>query len=83
MMRVLAGTCGRRRLRADDIGANGADQPHIVADDLISSPLLERLVDINRVAEIDRAGEVLLRAVEAVQRGALFGPQDAVASAVR
>ena len=41
------------------------------------APLLERLVDAEREAEVDRAGEVLLGAVEAVQRGELLGPQHA------
>ena len=46
---------------------------------MISSraPLLERLVDAERVAEIDGAREVLLRAVEAMQRRELLRPQHA------
>ena len=46
---------------------------------MISSraPLLERLVDVDRVAEVDRAREVLLGAVEPMQRGQLLGPQHA------
>ena len=46
---------------------------------MISSraPFLERLFDAEREAEVDRAREVLLGAVEAMERGELLGPQHA------
>ena len=43
----------------------------------LAAPLLERLLDAERVAEVDRAREVLLGAVEAMQRRQLLGAQDA------
>ena len=46
-------------------------------DDLLAAPLLERLLDAERVAEVDRAREVLFGAVEAMHRRELFGPQHA------
>ena len=52
----------------DDIGARHANQAHVVAEYLFPSPLLERLFDAERVAEIDRAGEVLLARIETVHR---------------
>ena len=58
-------------------GRDHADQAHVVADDLVLAPLLERLVDAERVAEVHGAREVLLRAVEAVQRPQLLGAQHA------
>ena len=63
--------------RGDDVGPDRADEADEVARDLVLAPLLERLVDAERVAEVDRAREVLLGAVEAVQREQLFGAQDA------
>ena len=73
---LAAGVAGRRQ-RDDDVGTNRANQPHVVGGDLLAAPLLERLVDAERVAEVDRAREVLLGAVEAVQRGELAGAQHA------
>ena len=59
----------------DDVGARHADQAHVIADDLVTSPFLERLFDAERVAEVDRAREVLLGRVEAMHRRELFGAQ--------
>ena len=61
----------------DHVRPDRANQAHVVRRDLVASPLLERLFETERVAEIDSAGEVLLGAVEAVQRGQLFRPQHA------
>ena len=61
----------------DHVGTNHPNETDEVARDLVAAPLLECLVDGERKAEVDRAGEVLLRPVEAVQRGELFGPQHA------
>ena len=59
------------------VGANRANQPDVVAEDLVAAPLLERLLDAEREAEVDRAREVLLGAVEAVQRRQFLGAQHA------
>ena len=75
-MVLAAGVAGRRQ-RDDHVRTNRANQAHVVGGDLVASPLLERLVDAERVAEIDRAREVLLGAVEAVQRRELAGAQHA------
>ena len=45
-------------------GPDRPDQPDVVAEDLLPAPLLERLVDAERVAEVHGAREVLLGAVE-------------------
>ena len=61
----------------DHVRADRSDHPHVVGGDFVTSPLLERLVDAERVAEVDRAREVLLRAVEAMQCRELLRPQNA------
>ena len=61
----------------DHVGTNHPNQTDEVAGDLVAAPLLECLVDGERKAEVHRAGEILLRAVEAVQRRELLGPQHA------
>ena len=73
---LSAGVAGGRQ-RHDHVGTNHADQPHVVGGDLLAAPFFERLVDPERVAEIDRPGEVLFRAVEAVKRRQLAGAEDA------
>ena len=72
---MLAAAVAIRPESQDDIRTNHPDQPHVVGGDLVASPLLERLIDRERVSEVDSAREVLLGAVEAVQRGQLLGPQ--------
>src|SRR2546428_312277 len=72
---MLAARVARRWKRDDDVGADHANQPHVVGGDLVTAPLLERLFDAERVAEIDRAREVLVRAVEPVQRRQLLRSQ--------
>ena len=59
----------------DHVGADRADHAHVVAEDLLVAPLLERLFDAEREAEVDRAREVLLGAVELVRRQQLLGAQ--------
>ena len=60
--------------KADDhVGPDGADVAHVVADDFVVAPLLDRLLDAERVAEVHRAREELLRAVEAVDGEQLLG----------
>ena len=49
-----------------DIGPDRTDHPDEVAEDLLPPPLLEGFLDAERVAEVDRAGEVLLGTVESV-----------------
>ncbi len=58
-------------------GRDGADVPDEIADDLVAPPLLDRLLEAERVAEVDRAREVLLRAVEPVNGEQLLGAQHA------
>ena len=60
----------------DDVRANGADHPDVVAENLLLAPLLEGLVDAERVAEIHRPGEVLFGAVEAMRGEQLLRSQD-------
>src|SRR3989442_2287994 len=72
---MLAARVARRWKRDDDVGADHANQPHVVGGDLVTAPLLERFFDAERVAEIDRAREVLVRAVEPVQRRQLLRSQ--------
>ena len=57
------------------VGPDGADHAHVVAEDGLAAPLLERLLDAEREAEVDRAREVLLGAVELVHRRQFFGAQ--------
>ena len=59
----------------DHVGTNRADHAHVVAEDLVVAPLLERLFDAEREAEIDRAREELLGAVEAMRREQFLGAQ--------
>ena len=61
----------------DDVGPDGADVADEVADDLVVPPFLDRLFDAEREAEVDRAGEVLLGAVEPVDGQQLLGAQHA------
>jgi len=50
----------------DDVGTRGADVPDEIADDLVVPPLQDGLLEAERVAEINRAREELLCAVEPV-----------------
>ncbi len=59
----------------DDVGPNRADQPDVIAEDLLPPPLLVGLVRAERVAEVDGAREVLLGAVELVHREQFLGPR--------
>ena len=61
----------------DHVGTRGADVPDEIADDLLAPPLLDGLLEAERVAEVDRAREVLLRAVEPVNGEQLLGAQHA------
>ena len=63
--------------RHDDIGPQGPDVTHEVAEDLLTPPLLERFLLAERVAKIHCAREVLLGAIEAMRREELLGPEDA------
>src|SRR6202030_288302 len=73
MMLPSARTGGRHA--GHHIRPNHADQADEVADDLVPPPFFVRLFDAERVPEVDRAGEVLLGPVEAVERGELLGTQ--------
>ena len=74
---MLAAAVAAAEEAGDDVGADGADVADVVADDLVVPPLLDRFLDAEREAEVDRAGEVLLGAVEAVHREQLLGAQHA------
>ena len=63
--------------RDHHVGPREPDQSHVVADDLVLAPLLERLVDAERVAEIHGAREELLGAIDAVRGQQLLGAQHA------
>ena len=54
--------------REHHIRAEGADEPHQVADNLLAAPFLDDLLRIERIAVVDGAGEVLFGAIEAVRR---------------
>ena len=73
---VLAAASAVGRHRDDDVRAHHADEAHDVGEDLVLAPLRERLLDAERVAEVDRAREELLGAVDAVRREQLLGAQD-------
>ena len=64
---MLAAAATVRIHRRDDIGTHGSDHPDEVAEDGFTPPQRERLVTAERVAEIDRAGEVLFGTVEAMR----------------
>ena len=63
--------------RDDDVGPQHADQANVVASDFVAPPLVDHFLGIERVAVIDRAREVLLRAVDAMRRQQLGGAQHA------
>src|SRR5439155_12655104 len=66
-----------RHQRDHDIGTDRANEPDEIARNFVASPLLERLVDAERVAEVDCAREVLFGAVESMERRELLGSQHA------
>ena len=72
---MLAAAATSWRQGGHDIGTDGADHPHEVAEDLLPAPPLEGLLDAEGVAEVDGAGEVLLGAVQPVGGVQLLGPQ--------
>ena len=73
---MLPAVLSLRAHRGDHVGTHGADDAHHVAQHLLAAPPRERLFPAERVPEIDRAGEVLLGAVEPVRGQQLLGPQD-------
>ena len=74
---VLAAASPVRTHRHDDVGPQGPDVTHEVAEDLLPPPLLERFLLAERVAKVHRAREVLLGAIEAMRRQELLGAEDA------
>src|SRR3954462_13627880 len=72
---MLAPSSTAAKKSDDDIGTNRANVADEVADDLVMTPLLARLFDAERESEVHRPREVLLRAVEPMNRQQLFGPQ--------
>ena len=75
MVLPAAGAVGAHR--DDHVGPRHANQPDVVAEDLVVAPLLERLLDAEREAEVHGAREELLGAVEAVRGQQLLGAQHA------
>ncbi len=63
---VLSPASAVRTHRDDDVGSEHPDVADEISEDLLLTPLLERLLLAERVAEVDRSREVLLRAVETV-----------------
>ena len=72
---VQAAASAGRVHRQNHVGTSRPDEAHVVADNLVPAPLLQRFFDAERIAEVDRAGEVLLGRIEAVHRLELFGSQ--------
>ena len=62
MLRAVAKAVGRHH--GHHVGPNRANQAHEVADRLVGAPLRERFFRAERIAEIHRAREILLCAVE-------------------
>ena len=61
----------------NDVRPRRSNEPDEVADDFIAAPLFERLFDAERIAEVHRAREVLLPAVEAMHGEQFLGAQHA------
>ena len=74
---MLAAADAGRAEPGHDVGTNRADHADEVAEHLVVPPLLERLLDAEREAEIDGAREVLLGRIEAMQRRQFLRPQHA------
>ena len=60
----------------DDVRAERAPQPDIVADNLLTAPLPDDFLRVERVAVIDGARKVLLGSIDAVRREQLGRAQD-------
>ena len=74
---VLAATRPVGLHREHDVWPRHAHEADEVADRLLAAPLLVRLLDAEREAEVHRAAEELLAAVEAVRRQQLLGAEHA------
>src|SRR5262249_18512958 len=74
LVMLATATTGWREA-GDDIRTNRPDQPHVVAENFVTPPLLERFLDAEGESEVDGAREVLLGAVEAMDRCELLGSQ--------
>ncbi|MGC4085073.1 MAG: hypothetical protein QM736_23895 [Vicinamibacterales bacterium] len=74
---VLAAADPGRAQAGHDVRTDRANQPDEIAEHLVVPPLLERLLDAERVAEVDRSREVLLGGIEAMQRRQFLGAQHA------
>ena len=74
---VLTAAGSVRAHRHDDVGPQGPDMTHEVAENLLPSPLLERFLLAERIAKVHRAREVLLGAIEAVCRQEFLGAENA------
>jgi hypothetical protein len=72
---VLAATVTVEHPTDNDVGTKRPDHPDKVAKDLLVSPLFQRLFDAERVAEINRAQEVLFRTVVAMRGEQFLGAE--------
>ena len=73
---VVLPSAGPVRSKPDDhVGSGHPDEAHEIIENLLPAPTLERLLDAERVAEIDRPREELLGAVEAVSREQFLRPE--------
>jgi hypothetical protein len=61
----------------DDVRTDRTNVADEIAQDLVVAPPVERFLDAERVAEVDRAREVLLGAVDPVRRVQFLGAQHA------
>src|SRR5262245_60363599 len=74
---MLSAACAVRRHAGHDVWPHGADQPYVVADNLVLPPFLKGLVDAEGKAEINGAREILFGPIEPMQCSQLLGAQDA------
>lgn len=72
----VATLAGRRKAGDDDVGTKLSIEPDRVTKDVLFPPDRERLLGTLRVAEVDRAGEELPRAVDPPRRQELLRPQE-------
>ena len=74
---VLAAAGSRGRQGEHHVGPERPDHADDLTERLLAVPLLEGLLDAERVAEVGHHAEVLLHRIEPVRGEELFGPQDA------
>src|SRR5262245_36661294 len=72
---MLSTACTVGRHAGHDVWPHHADQPHVIAEDLVLPPFFKCLVDAERETKVDGAREVLLRSVEPMQCRQFLGAQ--------